>query len=103
MTLRTYAVRAIATFLISAPVWIAPASAQSAVATGHDLALVATPTTDIGARRYYHHHQSYYRDAHYRSYRPTLPYDGYRPFPPPIYDCPYFGSPIPLYPYCWGR
>jgi hypothetical protein len=105
MTLRTYAVVAMTTFMISAPIWVAQASAQSAVVTGeleYDVAHVATPAIDVSAKRHYHHHQRYYRGAYYRSYRPTLPYDGYRPYPPPLYHCPYYGSPIPLYPYCWG-
>ncbi len=36
--------------------------------------------TDVSARHRYHHHR-YYRHARY--YRATLPYDGYRPYPPP--------------------
>lgn len=100
MRSKFFAIAATATFLISAPVWVAQASAHSPLAPGargHEAILVASPATDVSARR--HHH---YRYGYYQYYRPTYPYDGYRPYPPPIYHCPYYGSPIPLYPYCWG-
>jgi hypothetical protein len=83
MAKKIYAIAAMATLLISAPAWVAQASPDGAVAS------------------HYHHHRWHYRDADYRYYRSTLPYDGYRPYPPPIYQCPYFGAPVPLYPYCW--
>jgi len=101
MISKTYAIAAMTTFLIS----VTQASAQSAVVTGgpgFNVTLVAAPKIDVSAERAYHLRQRYYRDAYYRHYHPTLPYDGYRPYPPPIYHCPYYGSPIPLYPYCWG-
>jgi hypothetical protein len=99
MSSKIHAIAATATFLISAPVWVAQASAHFPVAPGasaHKPVLGALPSTDISARRHYQYRHGY------PYYRPTFPYDGYRPYPPPIYQCPYYGSPVPLYPYCWG-
>jgi hypothetical protein len=94
MISKTYAIAVAITFLVS----VTQASARTPVATGglgFDVAIVTAPTIDVRGKRAYHPRQWYY-------YRPTLPYDGYRPYPPPMYQCPYYGSPIPLYPYCWG-
>jgi hypothetical protein len=105
MTSRIYASAVAATLLILDLAWVEQASAQSAVPTrapGYEAGPIAAPPTDVRARRHYHHHRWYYPDAHYGYYRPALPYDGYRPYPLPIYHCPYYGSPIPLYPYCWA-
>jgi hypothetical protein len=97
MRSRIHAVAVMAIFLIPAPAWIAQAAAGSPGPLGNEAALTASPPTDVSAKAHYHHRRDYYR-----YYRPTLPYDGYSPYPPPIYHCPYYGSPIPLYPYCWG-
>jgi hypothetical protein len=100
MTSKIYAITGMATILTLAQVWAAQTPAQAAAATealGYQ-AVVDSPLTPVRATD---RHQSYHRNAYYRYYRPTLPYDGYRPFAPPIYQCPYFGSPTPLYPYCW--
>ena len=98
MISKPHAIAVAATLLISAPIWVAQAFPQSAIAAGgfdHDAALV----TSASAR--HHYQKPYYYHAHY--HYATLSYDGYRAYPPPIYHCPYYGSPIPLYPYCWGR
>jgi hypothetical protein len=83
MRSRIHAVAVMAIFLISTPAWIAPAAVGS-----------PRPPTDVSAQRHYYHYRHGY-------YRPTLPYDGYPPYPPPIYRCTYYG-PFPLYPYCFG-
>jgi hypothetical protein len=93
MRSRIHAVAVMAIFLISAPAWIAPAAAGSPRPLGNEAALTASPPTDVSAQRHYHYRYGYYR--------PTLPYDGYPPYPPPIYRCTYYG-PFPLYPYCYG-
>jgi hypothetical protein len=95
MRSRIRAVAVMAIFLISAPAWIAPAAAGFPGPLGNAAALTASPPTDVSAQRHYHHRHGYYR------YRPTLPYDGYPPYAPPIYRCTYYG-PFPLYPYCYG-
>ena len=98
MTSKTHAIAVMMTFLIS----VTQASAQSAIATGQsrfDVALVDTPAVEVSARS--HYRQAYDRYARHRYYHPTLPYDGYRPYALPIYQCTYYG-PFPLWPYCYG-
>jgi hypothetical protein len=92
MISKTYAVALMTVFLVGA----ALTSAQPAGAAGRlglDLALVPASTIDVSTK---HPSHRYYRGAHYGYSRSSLPYDGYRPYPLPIYHCSFF------YPYCWG-
>jgi hypothetical protein len=101
MTSKIYAITGMATVLTLAQVWAAQTPTLAAAATEAlrpEAAVVGSASTLV---RTTDRRQWYHRNAYYRYYRSTLPYDGYRPYAPPIYQCPYFGSPTPLYPYCW--
>jgi hypothetical protein len=68
---------------VCAPITVSHASSDLPVAT--------TAPTDISANRRHHHHR-HYRHYHYYSHR-TLPYEGYRPYPPPRFCYPpYYGD-----------
>lgn len=56
--------------------------------------VAASAPTDLSASRRHHHHHRYhhYHRYYYYSHR-TLPYEGYRPYPPPRFCYPpYYGD-----------
>ncbi len=91
MTSNAYPMAALA-LLISSLACASQANAYFPVASspprpGFDV--LVSPAADLSTTQYIRHRHAY-RYA-YRHYHPTLPYDGYRPYPPPIYYCPAYG------------
>ncbi len=83
------------------PVSAAPPLIAQAGDASH---LTASQSTDISASRRHHRYDRY---GHYYRYRQPLPYDGYRPYPPPRFCYPpYYGyaygfGPLPPF-FSWG-
>lgn len=90
MTSKSGAMVAAAIFLISTTACIPQGLAQSLAANlpvGTNAAGAAPYATDFTASRHHRHHRWHYS---YGGSHRTYPYDGYRPYPPPVFYCPYF-------------